>query len=61
MAFELIAFDMDGTLLDSNKEVLPSSIEAVEEAVSAGKIVAISSGRVPRMVEPYREVLPGVR
>lgn len=61
MAFELIAFDMDGTLLDSNKEVLPSSIEAVGEAVAAGKIVAISSGRVPRMVEPYREILPGVR
>ncbi len=61
MAFELIAFDMDGTLLDSNKEVLPSSIEAVGEAVAAGKIVAISSGRVPRMVEPYREILPGFR
>ncbi|WP_322353874.1 Cof-type HAD-IIB family hydrolase [Paratractidigestivibacter sp.] len=61
MAFELIAFDMDGTLLDSCKEVLPSSIEAVSEAVAAGKVVAISSGRVPHMIEPYREILPGIR
>ncbi|WP_419549728.1 hypothetical protein, partial [Paratractidigestivibacter faecalis] len=26
MAYQLIAFDMDGTLLDSKKDVLPSSV-----------------------------------
>lgn len=61
MAYELIAFDMDGTILNSQKEVLPSTVEAIGEAVSAGKIVAISSGRCPVMVKKYRDVLPDVR
>ncbi len=61
MAYQLIAFDMDGTLLDSKKEVLPSSVEAIDEALAAGKEVAIASGRCPRMVLMYRDVLPHVR
>lgn len=61
MAYELIAFDMDGTLLDSHKEVLRSSVDAISEAVVAGKHVAIASGRCPRMVTMYRESIPGVR
>ena len=61
MAYELIAFDMDGTLLDSHKEVLRSSVDAISEAVAAGKRVAIASGRCPRMVSMYRESIPGVR
>ena len=61
MAYELIAFDMDGTLLDSHKEVLRSSVDAISEAVAAGKHVAIASGRCPRMVSMYRESIPGVR
>lgn len=51
MNYELIAFDMDGTLLDTHKHVLPSSTEAIDEATAAGKTVAICSGRCPKMVE----------
>ena len=36
VAYELIAFDMYGTLLDSHKEVLRSSVDAISEAVAAG-------------------------
>ena len=61
MAYELIAFDMDGTLLDSRKEVLPSSVDAIARAAAAGKTVAISSGRCPKMISMYRQKLPGVR
>ena len=61
MAYELIAFDMDGTLLDSNKEVLPSTVAAVAEAQAAGKTVAIATGRSPQMILDYRRILPGVR
>ena len=61
MAFEIIALDMDGTLLDSRKRVLPSSVAAVERAAAAGKTVAICSGRCPVMVTKYRDELPGVR
>ena len=33
MAYQLIAFDMDGTLLDYKKDVLPSSVAAIDEAL----------------------------
>ena len=61
MVYQLIAFDMDGTLLDSKKDVLPSSVAAIDEALAAGKDVAIASGRCPRMVLMYRDVIPHVR
>ena len=61
MAYELIAFDMDGTLLDSKKKVLQSSVDAIDEALAAGKHVAIASGRCPRMVFMYHDVIPHVR
>lgn len=61
MAYQLIALDMDGTLLDSNKEVLPSSLDAIRRAAETGKTVAISSGRCPAMVAKYKDELPGVR
>ena len=61
MAYQLIAFDMDGTLLDSKKDVLPSSVAAIDEALAAGKDVAIASGRCPKMVLMYRDVIPHVR
>lgn len=60
MAFDLIAFDMDGTLLDDEKHVLPSTIEAIRAATSAGKVVAIATGRSPSMTLPYRDLLPDV-
>lgn len=61
MAYELIAFDMDGTLLDSQKKVLPSSTAAIDKALVAGKHVAIASGRCPQMVFMYRDAIPHVR
>ena len=61
MDYQLIAFDMDGTLLDSRKEVLPSSIEAMAEASAAGKAIAICSGRCPSMIELNRSALGDVR
>ena len=61
MTYELIAFDMDGTLLDSRKRVLPSSTRALERAAEAGKVAAISSGRCPQMVELNQESFASVR
>ncbi|OUP39159.1 HAD family hydrolase [Olsenella sp. An188] len=59
MAYQLIALDMDGTLLDGAKRVLPSSTEAIEEALAARRHVAICSGRCPAMVEVSRDELAG--
>lgn len=61
MTYQLIALDMDGTLLDSSKQVLPSSVAAIARAKGAGVSLAICSGRCPAMVERHRADLPGVR
>lgn len=60
MAYDFIAFDMDGTLLDTKKHILPSTLEAIHVATNAGKVVAIATGRSPSLMLPYREQLPDV-
>lgn len=57
MTYQLIALDMDGTLLDSKKRVLSSSDAAIDRALDAGRHVAICSGRCPAMVEVSRAAL----
>lgn len=42
---KLIAFDIDGTLLNTKGEVLPSTIEAIEQLRNAGHLVTIATGR----------------
>ena len=59
--YRLIAFDMDGTLLDSEKRVLPSSTRAIGRAAAAGKTVAICSGRCPQMIELNQDAFGEVR
>lgn len=61
MDYQLIAFDMDGTLLSSRKEVLPSSRAVLGELVDAGITVAICSGRAPVMIETHAAELASVR
>ena len=43
----LIAMDMDGTLLDSRKQIPAENIKALEEAHRQGIHLAICSGRMP--------------
>ena len=61
--YTLIAFDMDGTLLDPAKEILPQTREAVRRAAKEGKIVALCTGRALAEVRPYLDAgdLEGVR
>ena len=61
MNYQLIAFDMDGTLLDSHKQVLPSTTQAISDAAAAGKAVAICTGRCPKMVEVASDAFADVR
>lgn len=42
---KLLALDMDGTLLDSSSKVLPSSVEALKAALSAGVRVCLATGK----------------
>lgn len=61
MQYQLIAFDMDGTLLDSNKTILPSSLTAISDAVKAGKTVILSTGRCLPELREYLPQLSEVR
>ncbi len=45
MAIKFIALDTDGTLLDSNGKILPSTKIAVKKALEQGIKVALCSGR----------------
>lgn len=55
--YNLIAFDMDGTLLDSDKKIRDDSLDAMSTAASHGKIIALSTGRcMPELVEPLKEL-----
>ena len=45
MEYKLIAFDMDGTLLNSNKQISKKTQEAIARAVAYNKIVILNTGR----------------
>lgn len=53
--YDMIAFDMDGTLLTSKNTVSESSQEAIEKAVLAGKKVAVCTGRSVGEIAIYAE------
>ena len=59
--YKLIAFDMDGTLLDSQKRIGQRTLEAIDRALDAGKQVAISTGRCLAEMRDYLEPLARVR
>ena len=48
----LLCIDIDGTLLDSSKELPRENVEAVHYALEKGVIVAIASGRSVAGIEP---------
>ena len=63
MNYQLIALDMDGTLLDGAKRVRQTSVDAIERALERGRQRRHLLGRLPArtMVEHHRDELPGLR
>ncbi len=45
MSYDLIAIDIDGTLLTSRRVISPGTLQALLRAVAAGKHVALCTGR----------------
>lgn len=45
MKYKLLAVDVDGTLLNSNKEITPNTKARIHETIEKGVIFTISSGR----------------
>ena len=61
MQYKLLALDMDGTLLNSAKQITPPTVEAINRLLERGVHVVISSGRnIPEMSE-HRAALKNVR
>lgn len=61
MTYQLIAFDMDGTLLQSDQTIAPASLSAISQATAAGKQVILATGRPVSELDPYLPDLPSVR
>jgi len=61
MDYKLIAFDMDGTLLQSDKTVSKGNMEALNKINEAGKIITISTGRNMREMVGALKDLPMVK
>lgn len=60
MNCRLIAADIDGTLVDSNKEISPATETAVKKAQSRGAIFTISTGRSVQGLKKYLHLVkPG--
>ena len=54
---KLLALDMDGTLLNDQKEISPANIVAIQKAVDAGVKLVLCTGRILSGVKPYFEQL----
>lgn len=60
-SYRLLALDMDGTLLDSRKQVLPRTAKAITALSQRGVAVAYSTGRNPVELSDYVSELPAIR
>ena len=59
--YQLIALDMDGTLLNSRKEISAGNLKAIEKASTAGKAVVLSTGRCRPELKEFYDRIPGLR
>ena len=59
--YKLAAFDMDGTFLNSKKEIQPSTVVACKRASAAGRILAIDTGRAVSELTLYPFAEMGIR
>lgn len=59
--YQLIAFDMDGTLLNQHKKISIKTQEAIQKAAQKGKTIILNTGRCPAELKEYFTLLPDVR
>ena len=57
---ELVALDMDGTLLNTDHETTPYTREVLERVARAGKVVALSTGRCLTELTRHLHDIPGI-
>ena len=61
MSIKLIAVDIDGTLLNSQRQVTPEVFQAIQDAKAAGVKVVIATGRPIPGVLPLLEALTSTK
>ena len=59
--YRLIALDIDGTLLNTRKEVAPETAFAIRQAAEAGLAVVFCTGRAVSELEAFYSLLPEIR
>lgn len=59
--YQLIAFDLDGTLLDDAKRLPPENLRALRAAGEAGMLLVPATGRIPAGLPEELRGLPGLR
>lgn len=57
MGKKIVFFDIDGTLVNADKQIPASTKKAIEQLKERGVIVALSTGRPPYMYEHIRQEL----
>lgn len=60
-SYQLVAFDMDGTLLTSEKIISAGSKRAIAEAAAQGYFIAFASGRTIEQLKTFAAEVPEVR
>jgi hydroxymethylpyrimidine pyrophosphatase-like HAD family hydrolase len=55
----LIALDLDGTLLDSRKQISPRTREALNAARERGVVTVVATGRTPHAARHFSEQIGG--
>ena len=58
MEYSLLALDMDGTVLTSEKKISPCTKTAMEQAMKQGKEVLFATGRCPSEMTEYIRAFP---
>lgn len=58
MEYQLLALDMDGTALSSDKTITPRTEEAIHRALAAGKEVLFATGRAPAEMREHLKSFP---
>ena len=58
MEYRLLALDMDGTVLNSEKKISSRTATAIREAMTRGKEVLFATGRCPTEVRGYLKTFP---
>ncbi len=57
MKYKMVAVDMDGTLLDSQKKIAPATVSAIKRVIAKGVLFVIATGRSVRGVAKYQKIL----